>query len=103
MIRESIAYGIGARVTKSSQAVYQADGVSPLDVRGETKVILIRDSHKLVLEALVMRGLECDVLEGAPFMEANSIGVLPHKHQTTIGNDIYPYGVQAAIDHRPSI
>ena len=103
MIRESIAYGIGARVTKSSQAVYQADGVSPLDVRGETKVILIRDSHKLVLEALVVRGLECDVLGGVPFMEANSIGVLPHKHQITIGNDIYPYGLQAPTAHRPSI
>ncbi len=87
MFCESIAYDIDARVTKLSQAVHQA--VSPLDIRGETKIILIRDSHKLVLEALVVRGLRCNVLGGVPFMEAkNSIRVLPHKHQITIGNDI---------------
>ncbi len=52
--------------TKSGEAVYQPDSVYALGVWGETKYI-IRDSHKLVLEALVFRGLECVVLGIVPF------------------------------------
>ena len=92
MVKESVAVSIGAPISKSSQIAYQADGVSPLQVAGETKFTLSRDNHSLILEALVVRGMDCDVLGGVPFMVSNNIGLFPRKREVVIGDDTYQYG-----------
>ena len=42
MVRESIAQYVGAHITKSSQSALQADGQSPLEVVGETRMTITR-------------------------------------------------------------
>ena len=66
MIRESIARAIGANVSKLSQVAVQADGLSPLVVRGETMITLTRDDKQFRLEALVVENMDVDVLAGVP-------------------------------------
>ena len=70
----------------------QADGVTPLNILGETHLTLSRDSHSLSLEALVVKDLDLDVLAGIPFMARNDISIRPAKHQITIGDtDVVHY------------
>ena len=40
MIKSSVAHSIGAPIKQSSQQALQADGVTPLAVAGETRLIL---------------------------------------------------------------
>ncbi len=94
MIRESCAVCIGAKVTKSSQVANQADGFSPLQIIGETRITVTRDHHELVLEALVVKSLDVDILAGVPFMYTNDVFPRPAKHQVSIGDHIYTYGSQ---------
>ena len=75
MIRESVAQYVGARVSKSSQTALQADGQSQLDVVGETQMTFTRDGRKFMLEALVVKNLDVDVLAGVPFMSVNDVAV----------------------------
>ena len=79
MIRESVAISIGAKITKSSQLAFQADGQSPLEITGETRLTLTRGKHEFTLDALVVKSMDVDVLAGVPFMEVNAIGVFPAK------------------------
>ena len=84
MIKHSVASRIGASIKKSNQSALQADGVTPLNILGETHLTLSRDSHSLSLEALVVNDLDVDVLAGIPFMARNDISIRPAKHQITI-------------------
>ena len=93
MIRESVAIAIGAKVTASSQIAFQADGHSPLAVKGETKITLTRDGHQFTLEALVVESIDVDVLAGVPFMESNDVSVRPAKRQVLLSDgSLYVYG-----------
>ena len=93
MIKYSVASLIGANIKKSDQSALQADGVTPLDILGETHLTLSRDNHSLQLEALVVNDLDVDVLAGIPFMARNDISIRPAKHQITIGGtDVVNYG-----------
>ena len=97
MIRESVARAIGANVSKSSQVAVQADGLSPLVVRGETMITLTRDDKQFRLEALVVENMDVDVLAGVPFMDVNDIAVRPRKHEVILGDGTtYQYG---AVPH----
>ena len=60
MMRASLAWHIGAKVTKSSQTALQADGRTPLAVVGETCLPLIHHGRPLTLEALVDGDLDRD-------------------------------------------
>ena len=75
---------IGAPITKSSQQALQADGLTPLAVDGETRLILSRADKHLALNALVVDGLDVDVIAGTPFLIANDSSVRPAKCQVRI-------------------
>ena len=84
MIKSSLARSIGAPIMKSSQQALQADGLTPLAVVGETRLILSRADNQLTLDALVVDDLDVDVLAGTPFLIANDISVPPAKCQVRI-------------------
>ena len=75
---------IGAPITKSSQQALQADGLTPLAVDGETRLILSRADKHLALDALVVDDLDVDVIAGTPFLIANDSSVRPAKCQVRI-------------------
>ena len=96
MIKAAIATQIGAHITTSSQIALQADGQSPLDIIGETKLTVTRDNHTFFLEALVVQNIDVDVLAGVPFMAHNDITVRPAKHHVILSdNTIYCYGSES--------
>ena len=88
LIRSSAAARAGAQITKSSQAAYQADGLSPLCVVGETTLSLSRGQHVLTLQALVVDRLDVDVLAGTPFMATNDVHVRPAEGTVSFGDDV---------------
>lgn len=97
MIREAVAKSIGAKIGKSSQLARQADGVTPLNVIGETHLTLSRDGTDLQLDALVVADLDVDVLAGTPFMSTNDVSVRPARHEITIGETtVIQYGFQTS-------
>ena len=77
MISEATALKLGASVTGSSQRVNQADGKSPLQVKGETRLVFHRGDRKFHFEGLVIGNLDVEVLAGTPFMEQNDIALRP--------------------------
>ena len=86
MIRESVALKLNAKLSKSNQHALQADGQSPLHVKGETHLTLSRGSETFHLEALVVENLDVDILGGVPFMEVNDITIRPSKQQVFLAN-----------------
>ena len=84
MIKSSVARSIGVPITKSSQQALQADGLTPLAVVGETRLILSRADKNLALDTLVVDDLDVDVLAGTPFLITNDISVRPAKCQVRI-------------------
>ena len=84
MIKSSLARSIGAPIMKSSQQALQADGLIPLAVVGESRLILSRADNQLTLDALVVDDLDVDVLAGTPFLIASDISVRPAKCQVRI-------------------
>ena len=66
MMRASLAWHIGAKVTKSSQTTLQADGRTPLAVAGETHLPLICHGIPLSLETLIVEDLDVDILARTP-------------------------------------
>ena len=84
MIKTSVADYIGAVIEKSYQTALQADGVTPLNIVGETHKNLSRDNKTLKLKALVVSDLDVDILAGIPFMTVNDISVRPAKQQIII-------------------
>ena len=75
---------IGAPITKSSQQALQADGLTPLAVDGETRLILSSTDKHLALDALVVDDLDVEVIAGTPFLIANDSSVRPAKCQVRI-------------------
>jgi len=98
MIKESVALGIGARIVKSSQKSFQADGETLLDIVGETRLTLSRGSHSFFLDALVVRSLDVDILAGVPFMEYNDIGTFPARRIIVLAD-----GTEVSYGSSPSV
>ena len=98
MIKTSVAQSIGATINKSTQKALQADGVTPLSIAGETRLLVSRDSVELKLEALVVNDLDIDILAGIPFMTANDISLRPSRQQILIGDSQVVYYGQSLID-----
>ncbi|MCG7875882.1 MAG: RNase H-like domain-containing protein [Candidatus Thiodiazotropha endolucinida] len=91
MIKTSVVQSIGATINKTSQKALQADGVTPLSIAGETRLLVSRDNVDLKLEALVVNDLDIDILAGIPFMTTNDISVRPSKQQILIGDSQVVY------------
>ena len=77
MIREDVVKKLGGKISKSTQVASQADGRSPLQITGETRLQFTRGEHSFLFEGLVVKDLDVDVLAGIPFMEYNDILVRP--------------------------
>ena len=93
MFRASTAQRLGARILKSSQKVQQADGSSPLPVRGETRLELSYDGLVHHFEGLVVENLDVEVLAGIPFLESNDITIRPSRTLIILSNGKkYQYG-----------
>ena len=81
LIKQSIAHKIAAPVLPTTQIAYQANGVTPMDVVGETHLEFSRDDKFLSFQALVVKELDVDILAGIPFMVTNDIAIRPAKCQ----------------------
>ena len=92
LISRAAADWLGVKITSSSQSAGQADGLSKLQVVGETKFSVTRDDHRLLFHALVVEHLDVPLLAGTPFMELNDVYARPAKREVRIGDSIYPYG-----------
>ena len=84
MIRESVAQKLGITINKSSHQALQADGHSPLAIKGETRLEVSRGKHIFSIEALIVENLDVDILAGVPFMDANDVGIRPAKRQVIL-------------------
>ena len=93
MIRHSVVKRLGLPLAPSSQSAHQADGSSPLQIVGETRLSFTRDQREFRFEGLVVENLDVDVLAGTPFMEKNDVAVRPAKQQVILGDGkCYTYG-----------
>ena len=77
---------MNAPIKRSNQTALQADGVTPLNIVGETHIVLCRDNINLTLDALVVENLDVDILAGIPFIRTNDIMVRPAKQQLLISD-----------------
>ena len=92
MIRFEFAKRIGLPMSKARQLAQQADGVTPLQVRGEVHCTVTRGTHSFMLDALVVDKLYVDILAGTLFMDDNDVATRPAKRQIIIkGYDIVSY------------
>lgn len=87
MIRLSAVRRFGAEAQCSSQSANQADGSSPLNVVGETRLTFHSDSHAFQFEGLVVENLDVDILADTPFMSTNDVAIRSAKRQDTIGDN----------------
>ena len=88
MIKTSVAKYIDAVIEKSNQTTLQADSLTPLNIVGETHINLTRGTKSLKLEALVVNGLEVDIVAGIPFMTANDIAIHPARQEIIIDESL---------------
>ena len=84
LIRQSTAHFLGVKIKKSTQTARQADGITPLNIVGETSLSLSRDNVDLILEALVVSDIDVDILGGMPFMTLNNISLKPSRSEITL-------------------
>ena len=84
MIKTTVAKYIDAVIEKSNQTALQADGLTFLNIVGETHINLTRGTKSLKLEALVVNELDVDILAGIPFMSANDIAIHPARQEIII-------------------
>ena len=93
MMRASTAHALGCSVNPTSQSAHQADGSSPLEVVGETRLTFSRDQHVFHFEGLIVENLDVEVLAGTPFMERNDVAIRPAKRQIMLDDGtVYSYG-----------
>ena len=97
LVSQRCADELNLELSKSSQGAAMADRTT-LTVLGEVVFIIIRGSHELTSEALVVKeDIGCDVIGGEPFLEKNDIYVRSSKKQIHIGDkEIIPYNVQSS-------
>ena len=86
LMRESVARSINCPIEPSSQVAFQADGITPLNVIGETHVMLTRNDLSFQFSGLIVNDLDVDILAGVPFMEDNDISVRPKLKQIMVGD-----------------
>ena len=82
---ERKAIQMNATIKPTTRRVRMADGVSPLDVIGETEVTLFRKNKPYKLSAIVCRDTDTEILAGVPFMKSNDIAIRPYSDEIIIG------------------
>ncbi len=91
LVNERLVQGLHLPIKPTAQTALQADGVSSLDIQGETHFTLKRDNISLHFEGLIVRGLECEVLAGIPFMEQNDVAIRPSRNEIAIQGKMVSY------------
>ena len=86
LIRDATATAINCPVFPSSQVAFQADGKTPLSVKGETHFTLTRDGLEFSFSGLIIDDLDVDILAGVPFMEENDVSVRPKRKLIMVGD-----------------
>ena len=66
LICESTAKPLGVSIKKSTQSAHQADGSSPLIIKGETAFSVMGDACTFNFDGLVVERLDVDILGGTP-------------------------------------
>ena len=95
MVRASVASLLRLPTKPASQGARQADGVTPLEVVGETMIDVSRGQETYKLCALVVKNLDVEILAGMPFIRENDVAVRPAKHQIVMrGRVVVSYGQQ---------
>ena len=64
MVRSALVQLLACCVTPSSQSVHQADGSSPMNVVGKTRLTFTCEVHEFTSEGLVVTNLDVNVLAG---------------------------------------
>lgn len=79
-IKHSVAQLMVAPILPSTQIVFLANGVTPMEVIGETYLELSQNGRSLSIQALIVKDLDVEFLGGIPFMSNNDITIRPAKH-----------------------
>ena len=69
MIRASVAKHMGMKISSTTQSAVQADGKTPFTIIGEIHVLISLKDYFLKLDALIIEGLDYDLLAGIPFQK----------------------------------
>ena len=102
LIKASTAKLLGVPISKSDQMAVQADGQSPMNVIGETKISFKRHQQTFELEALVVEDLDVDILAGIPFMSVNDIMVRPHTREVIFSDQsTFVYNADGCLADSP--
>ena len=96
LMRHDVAKRLRLTIRKPTQKSHQADGNTSLEIVGEVSVVLSFKGHDLVLEALVARALDDEILGGIPFMVKNDVWLRPSKEIIGIGDKMYDYKVASS-------
>lgn len=85
LVREEKAAQLGAIIKPTTQRVKQADGVTFLDVVGETDITLYHKNKPYHLPAIVCSDTDTEILAGMPFMKTNDVAVRPYTDEIILG------------------
>ena len=101
LIAERKALQLNATIKPTRARVKMADGVTPLDVVGETEVTLFRKNKPYKLSAIVCRDTDSDILAGMPFMKYNDVAIRPFTDEIIIDGTEFikynPKGTSTAV------
>jgi hypothetical protein len=96
LIKYSVAMKLGLKIHPTSHSASQADGVTHMTTCGEVYLTLTRNDYTLPIEAIVVKELGCDIIGGAPFLEANNIVLdMPQCQIVIAGKDTFGYGTKS--------
>lgn len=85
-IKDLVARNINAAIVKTWQEALRADGVTPLAVVEESRLVLSRahSASSLTLSAQVVNDMDVDVLAGTQLMITNDISVRPARNEKVL-------------------
>lgn len=85
LIKTTKAKQLNAIIKPTAQKVRMADGVTYLDVVGETEITLYRNNKPYHLPAIVCNDTDTEILAGVPFMKRNDVGIRPFNDEIILG------------------
>ena len=100
MMSTTTASRLSLPLKPTTQAAQQANGITPLSVTGETHINVSCGKYDLVLDTLVVRELDVDILAGTLFMTQNDVAIRPAKKQIILkGLEVVTYGASTDGDN----
>lgn len=85
LIKTTKAKQLNATIKPTAQKVRMADGLTYLDVIGETEITLYRNNKPYHLPAIVCNDTDTEILAGVPFMKRNDVGIRPFNDEIILG------------------